>query len=85
MSTTVSARRAGEKFPDLLRQVEQGDTIAISRRDETVAFLISRARLEALVETVEILRHADAMEAIERHSAGTSRMHPLSALDDDAR
>ena len=83
MKTTVTAAEAKTQFSRLLRQVEAGETIAISKRDATVAFLIPRTRLEALIETLEIPGNAAAMQAIRRHEAGKLSFHPLSALDED--
>ena len=83
MKTTVTAAEAKTQFSRLLRQVEAGDTIAISKRDETVAFLVPRARLEVLIETMEILGNPAAMRAIRQHEAGKLSFHPLSALDED--
>ena len=83
MKTTVTAAEAKTQFSRLLRQVEAGETIAISKRDETVAFLIPRTRLEALIETMEILGNSAAMQAIHRHEAGKLSFHPVSALDED--
>ncbi len=83
MKTTVTASEAKTQFSRLLRQVEGGETIAISKRDETVAFLIPRARLEALVETMEVLGNPAAMQAIRQHESGKLSFHPLSALDED--
>lgn len=83
MKTTVTATEAKTHFSRLLRQVEDGETIAISRRDKTVAFLIPRARLEALVETMEVLANPQAMQAIRQHEAGELSFHPLSVLGED--
>ncbi len=83
MKTTVTAAKAKTQFSRLLRQVEEGETIAISKRDETVAFLIPRARLEALIETMEVLGNPAAIQAIRQHEAGQLTFHPLSALDED--
>ncbi len=83
MKNTVTAAQAKTQFSRLLRQVEAGDTIAISKHDETVAFLIPRARLEAMVETMELLGNPEAMQAIRQHEAGKLTFHPLSALDED--
>ena len=83
MKTTVTAAEAKTQFSNLLRQVEGGETIAISKHDETVAFLIPRGRLEALVETMEVLGNPAAVEAIRQHEAGKISFHPLSALDED--
>jgi len=83
MKTTVTTAEAKTNFSRLLRQVEAGETIAISKHDETVAFLVPRARLEALVETMEILGNPAAMKAIREYEAGKLTFHPLSALDAD--
>ncbi|MFW6171675.1 MAG: type II toxin-antitoxin system Phd/YefM family antitoxin [Planctomycetota bacterium] len=83
MKTTVTATEAKTQFSRLLRQVEAGETIAISKRDETVAFLIPRGRLEDLVETMEILGNPAAMQAIRQHEAGGLSFQPLSSLDED--
>lgn len=83
MKTTVTAAEAKNQFSRLLRQVQAGETIAISKHDETVAFLIPRARLETLVETMEILGNSAAMRAIRQHEAGKLAFHPLSDLDED--
>jgi len=82
MKTTVTAADGKVHFSRLLRHVEAGETIAISKRDETVAFLIPRARLEALVETMEVLGSPEAMKAIRQHEAGKLAFHPLRALDE---
>ncbi len=83
MKTTVTAAEAKTQFSRLLRQVESGETIAISKRAETVAFLIPRARLEALVETMEILGNPAALQAIRQHESGKLSFQPLSVLDED--
>ena len=83
MKSTVTAAEAKTQFARLLRQVEAGETIAISKRDETVAFLIPRARLEALVETMEVMSNPVAMQAIRQHEAGKIAFHSVSVLDED--
>ena len=64
MKTNVTTAEAKTHFSRLLRQVEAGETIAISKHDETVAFLVPRARLEALVETTGVSGNPAAMKAI---------------------
>ncbi|MFM9966496.1 MAG: type II toxin-antitoxin system Phd/YefM family antitoxin [Planctomycetaceae bacterium] len=83
MKSIVTAAEAKTKFSRLLQQVEAGDTIAISKHDETVAFLIPRARLEAFVETMEVLSNPAAMQAIRQHEAGKTAFHSVSELDED--
>ena len=79
LKTTVTAAQAKTQFSRLLKQVEAGETIAISKRDETVAFLIPCAATWKLwVETMEVLGNPAAMQAIRQHQAGKLSFHPLS-------
>jgi len=64
-----------------VREAQQGLPIAIRKRDETVAYLLSRDRMEAIVETMEILGNPQAAKAIEQHRTGKTRFVPLTALD----
>jgi len=83
MKSTVSATKARSQFPSLLRQVEAGDTIAICRQDHAVAYLIPRARWEAILETMAMLANPDAMKAIRDYRAGRAKFKDVSCLDED--
>jgi antitoxin YefM len=67
MSSTYSVAQAQSQLPGLINKAEEGETIGISRRSETVAFLISRDRMEAIVETLELLASPEAGKAIAEH------------------
>ncbi len=54
----------------------------ILRRNETVAYLVSRNRMEAIVETMELLSNPEAMKAIAEHQAGKVKFQPLAVLDE---
>jgi len=82
MSSTYSVSEAQGRLPGLIKKAEEGESIHIRRREETVAVLVSRARMEAIVETMEILANPEAMKAIAVHRAGRTKLVPLSALDD---
>ena len=73
---------AQSALPRLVREAEDGDVVAIARRDETVAYLVSREHLEAIVETMELLGNPRARKALADHQAGRTRFFPLSALDE---
>lgn len=79
---TYTVTAAQSALPRLVREAEQGRPVAIRRRDDTVAYIVSRERLEAIVETMEILGNPDARKAIEKHRAGKTRFAPLSDLDE---
>jgi len=79
--STYSVSEAQSQLPRLLRQAEGGRLVGITRRDKTVAYLLSRDYLEALVETMELLDDRGARSAIADHRAGKTRFFPLVAID----
>ena len=81
MKTTLSVTEAQRK---LLQLVASKETITLQKREETVAFLVPRERMEALLETMEILGNPAAMRAIRRDQSGKGKYLPLSVLDEDA-
>lgn len=83
MKSTYTVTEAQAGLPALLRQAAKGGPVRIRRRNETVAYLLSRERMEAIVETMEILGDPAAMRAIRAHRAGKLRFLPLASLDRD--
>jgi antitoxin YefM len=83
VKTTYSVSEAQSQLPRLLKEIQKGAPVSIRRHNETVAYLLSRERMEAIVETLELLGNAPAMKAIRQHRAGKTRFAPLSALDDE--
>jgi prevent-host-death family protein len=81
MKDTYSIAEARAQLPRLVRDVASGVLIRIRRRSETVAYVISRERIEALAETLEILANSDAMKAIKRDRARRGRYVDLDDLD----
>ena len=81
--STYSVTAAQSALPRLVREAEAGSLVGIARRDETVAYLVSRDHLEAIVETLELLANPAARKAIDDHRAGRTRFVPLAALDDE--
>lgn len=82
MTSTYSVTEAQSQLPGLIKKAEGGESVRIRRRDKTVALLVSRERMEAIVETMELLANPRAMKAIQAHQAGRTKFLPLSALDD---
>lgn len=80
MKTTLSVTEAQK---NLLRLVESNETITLQKREETVAFIVARVRMEALLETMEIMGNPAAMRAIRRDQSGKGKYLPLSVLDED--
>lgn len=81
MANTYSITEAQAKFPALMREAE-GGAVAISRRDRIVGYVVSTERMEAILETMEILANPEAMRSIVLAESGKTKYLPLSALDD---
>lgn len=82
MQTTYSIREAQANFPTVVREAEE-HTITITRRDRVAGYVISPERMEALVETIEILSNPAAVRAIEEYEAGKTPFFDLKSLADD--
>ena len=80
MTSTYSITEAQANFPALVR-ASQNTPITITRRDEVVGYLLSPARMVAIVESMEILANPKAMRAIRNYEKGLTKFQPLSALD----
>ncbi len=77
MEATYTVTEAQAKLPSLLRELPGHAPVAITRRDETVAYLLSKEQMESIVETLEILGNPKAMAAIRKYEAGKMKFIPL--------
>ena len=68
MKNTYSVAKAQANFTRILKEAEK-HPISITRHDETVAFILSRDRMEAIVETLEIMANPEAVKTIREHQA----------------
>jgi prevent-host-death family protein len=82
MDATYSVTQAQTNLPRLIKEVTEEGSIAITRHAETVAYLISRGRMDAIMETLELLGNPGAMKALRNYEKGKTRFLPLSALND---
>ncbi len=82
MKTAVSIAKAQSTLSALVKRVEKGETITLLRHEEPVACLISLERLEAIVETLEILGDPNAMKAIRDYEIGRMKFKPVERLNE---
>ena len=80
MKSTYTVTHAQSLLPRLLREASDSGPIAITRHDETVAYLVSRERMEAIAETLEILANPEAIRAIREYESGKTRFRVLREL-----
>ncbi len=73
MKSVVSVSVAQAQLPRLIRSKS---VVGIMRQTELAAFLVPRERMEALLETLEILADPKAVSALRRFQAGKMRFKP---------
>ncbi|HEX4665132.1 MAG TPA: type II toxin-antitoxin system prevent-host-death family antitoxin [Chthoniobacterales bacterium] len=83
MDSTYSVTQAQTNLPRLIKEAAAEGSIAITRHEETVAYLVSRGRMDAIMETLELLGNPKAMNALRAYEAGKMKFLPLSALNGD--
>lgn len=83
MIETLEIAKAGRDLPKVVRGLKKSGSLAISNRGRTVAYLMSRDRVEAMLETMEIMGNPKAMKAIRDFEAGKTKFEPVKLLDED--
>ncbi|MDA3873574.1 MAG: type II toxin-antitoxin system prevent-host-death family antitoxin [Kiritimatiellae bacterium] len=83
MKNTYTITQAQQRFPAIVRETEELSVIPITRHQETVAYLVSKERMEAMAETLELLAQPEVMAQIHAFERGELQFHPLNALDGD--
>ena len=82
MKTTYSIAAAQAKFPRIVRDSENA-LIKIKKRDGKVTYVISKERMESLLETFEIMCNPKTMKALKADREGKTKYYPLESLDED--
>lgn len=82
MKTTVSTTEAQANLPRLLKQLPSTRAVTITNHGRIAGFLISKDRMEAIIETLEILSNTAAMKAIVDFEEGHSKGIDVSDLDE---
>jgi PHD/YefM family antitoxin component YafN of YafNO toxin-antitoxin module len=75
--STVNVTEAQANLPRLIRK----DSFAISRHGKVVGVFLSRDRIEALIESMELLSNPDFVQALKEHKSSKSKFYDVSALD----
>ena len=69
------------RFAQVVKQADR-ELVTIERHGAAVAYVIGRARMEAITETMELLANPAAMRALRAAKAGRTRYTPLDKLPD---
>ena len=83
MKTACSVSNAQTNLPRILK-VAEDPVVSITRQDETLADLISKERLESLIESLEAMSNPAGMTAVRDAKAGRTKYQSLPKdLDED--
>jgi len=77
MSSTVSFSELQDQAPQGGKRAEQNGSVAACRHGRTVAFVVSRERMEAILETLEIMADESAMRSIRDYESGRIKPKPF--------
>lgn len=83
MKTTYSITQAQQQLPAMVKEIASLGMIPITRHQETVAYVISKERMDAIVETLEILAQPETMNHIRAYERGELTFHSVEALNDE--
>jgi prevent-host-death family protein len=70
MQDTYSTTRGRRQFPAMLRAAQRRGVAVVTKDDTTVAYLVSRDKWEAMLETMELLANPDFQRQLRRLRAG---------------
>lgn len=77
--STVNVTEAQANLPKLIRR----DSFAISRHGKVVGFYLSKDRIEAMIETMELLGDESFMAALREYKSGKMKFKDIDDLDLD--
>jgi PHD/YefM family antitoxin component YafN of YafNO toxin-antitoxin module len=77
--STVNVTEAQANLPRLLKR----DSFAISRHGKVVGVYLSKDRIEALIETMELLGDDSFMAALREYKSGKMKFKDIDDLDLD--
>ena len=81
MHSTVTISELQDQAPQVVKRAEKNGSVAVSRHGRTVAFVVSRERMEAILETVEIMADKQVMKSIRDYESG--KIKPRSFVPDE--
>jgi PHD/YefM family antitoxin component YafN of YafNO toxin-antitoxin module len=81
MNSTYSITQAQSKLPGLVKSLNDESTACgITVHDDVKAYLVSKERMDSMMETLEILSNPNAVEALRDYEAGRLEFHALDDL-----
>jgi antitoxin (DNA-binding transcriptional repressor) of toxin-antitoxin stability system len=82
VDSTITISRLNQNGSAAVQRARKFGQVAITEHGKTVAFILSAEKVEALLDTMEILADPHAMKAIKDYQAGRLPMKDAECLDD---
>jgi PHD/YefM family antitoxin component YafN of YafNO toxin-antitoxin module len=79
MAETFTVSEAQANLPKLVKQ----DSFSISRHGKVVGVYLSKERIEALIETVELLGDEDFLKSLRDYKSGRMKFKDVNVLDEN--
>jgi PHD/YefM family antitoxin component YafN of YafNO toxin-antitoxin module len=73
----VNVTQAQQRLPRLIKR----DSFAISRHGKIVGFYLSKDRIEALIETMELMGNPEFLKALKKYKSGKMKFYSIDELD----
>ena len=77
VESTVNVTQAQQQLPRLIKR----DSFAISRHGKIVGFYLSKDRIEALIETLELMGNPEFLKALKEARSGKTKFYSIEELD----
>lgn len=75
--STYTVSQAQARLPRLIKQ----DSFAISVHGKVKGFYLSKERVEAMIETMELLGNPEFMAALKDHKSGKGKTYTIAELE----
>jgi len=76
-STDLTITELAREAPKAIRQTEEVGIRGITRNGKSVAFLVSRAVMESILETMELQKNRKLMDMVKADKAGRVTYTPM--------
>ncbi|HEY5345107.1 MAG TPA: hypothetical protein VIK62_02040 [Verrucomicrobiae bacterium] len=70
MKNIVSATQGQAGFSNLLKQSRLHGVVPVSKNGRVEAFMVSREKMAAILETMELQKNTELMALVRQHKAG---------------
>ncbi len=78
MDVSLSITELQDQAPQVIKRAEKNGSVAVCRHGRTVAFVVSKERIEAILETLEIVADKNVMKSIRNFGSGKIKPKPFS-------